>query len=250
MAGKRKDVYLVVGGKYHDFDFARLELLKLLAEQDVVRVKVANDYSDVEAMCAADLLISYTCDEVPDPAGQAKLKSYVANGGKWFALHATNSVLEWLSHDPPLLRAPREHTDFMEVLGSQFLSHPPIEPYKVEVTAPQHPLVAGIEAFEVTGDELYLSEFHGEQEVLLHTRWTGKTEAFQDGDWEEDQERPVMYLRNFDKGTVLYFTLGHCRSVYDMQPLVEEYPELERGSWELPVFYEILRRGITWGLQG
>jgi hypothetical protein len=39
MAGKRKDVYLVVGGKYHDFDFARLELLKLLAEQDVVRVK-------------------------------------------------------------------------------------------------------------------------------------------------------------------------------------------------------------------
>ncbi|GIR71464.1 MAG: hypothetical protein CM15mP74_27150 [Halieaceae bacterium] len=27
MAGKRKDVYLVCGGKYHDFDFARLELL-------------------------------------------------------------------------------------------------------------------------------------------------------------------------------------------------------------------------------
>ena len=25
MAGNRKDVYLVVGGKYHDFDFARLE---------------------------------------------------------------------------------------------------------------------------------------------------------------------------------------------------------------------------------
>ena len=50
MAGKRKDVYLVVGGKYHDFDFARLELLKLLAEHDVIRVKVANDYSDVDGM--------------------------------------------------------------------------------------------------------------------------------------------------------------------------------------------------------
>lgn len=104
MAGKRKDVYLVVGGKYHDFDFARLELLKLLAEHDVIRVKVANDYSDVDAMCESDLLVTYTCDEVPDAAGQAKLKSYVENGGKWFALHATNSVLEWLSHDPPLLR--------------------------------------------------------------------------------------------------------------------------------------------------
>ena len=120
MAGKRKDVYLVCGGKYHDFDFARLELLKLLAEHDVVRVKVANDYSDVEAMCESDLLVTYTCDEVPDMAGQARLKSYIENGGKWFALHATNSVLEWLSHDPPLLRAPRENKDFMEVLGSQF----------------------------------------------------------------------------------------------------------------------------------
>ena len=90
MAGKRKDVYLVVGGKYHDFDFARLELLKLLAEQDVVRVKVANDYNDVEAMCAADLLISYTCDEVPDPAGQAKLrecKSFHREIGKMCRIH-------------------------------------------------------------------------------------------------------------------------------------------------------------------
>ena len=55
MAGKRKDVYLVCGGDYHDFDFARLELLKLLAEHDHVRVKVANDYSDIAGMCEADL---------------------------------------------------------------------------------------------------------------------------------------------------------------------------------------------------
>ena len=125
MAGKRKDVYLVVGGKYHDFDFARLELLKLLAEHDVIRVKVANDYSDIDGMCEADLLVTYTCDEVPDAAGQAKLKSYVENGGKWFALHATNSVLEWLSHDPPLLRAPRDHPDFMEVSGQSIPFSPP-----------------------------------------------------------------------------------------------------------------------------
>ena len=208
MAGKRKDVYLVVGGKYHDFDFARLELLKLLAEHDVIRVKVANDYSDADAMCESDLLVTYTCDEVPDAAGQAKLKSYVENGGKWFALHATNSVLEWLSHDPPLLRAPRDHPDFMEVLGSQFLSHPPVEPYQVEVTAPEHPMMAGIEAFETRGDELYLSEYHGEREVLLHTRWTGKVDAFQDGEWEEDKEHAVMYLRDYEKGTALYSLLG------------------------------------------
>ena len=40
MAGKRKDMYLVCGGKYHDFDFARLELLKLLAEHEIGRAHV------------------------------------------------------------------------------------------------------------------------------------------------------------------------------------------------------------------
>ena len=67
-------------GKYHDFDFARLELLKLLAEHDGEGQQVANDYSDIEALCQADLLVTYTCDEVPDAAGQARLKSHIEDG--------------------------------------------------------------------------------------------------------------------------------------------------------------------------
>jgi hypothetical protein len=31
-----------------------------------------------------------------------------------------------------------------------------------------------------------------------------------------------------------------------MRPLVAEYPAVERGSWKLPVYHEILRRGIRW----
>ena len=41
-----KHVYLVVGGQYHDMDYARLELLKLLAEHEHMRVHVAEDYTD------------------------------------------------------------------------------------------------------------------------------------------------------------------------------------------------------------
>ena len=37
---KRLDVVLVAGGKYHDIDFARLELLKLLAEDERIRTRV------------------------------------------------------------------------------------------------------------------------------------------------------------------------------------------------------------------
>ena len=34
MSGDRIDAYFVCAGKYHDMDFARLEILKLLADDD------------------------------------------------------------------------------------------------------------------------------------------------------------------------------------------------------------------------
>ena len=52
---RRIDAYLVCGGKYHDFDFARLELLKLLAEDDHIRVQVAQHFGDVEAITGVGL---------------------------------------------------------------------------------------------------------------------------------------------------------------------------------------------------
>jgi type 1 glutamine amidotransferase len=55
-----------------------------------------------------------------------------------------------------------------------------------------------------------------------------------------------MYLRNLGKGTVLYNTLGHCRGHYDMAPVLDYYPRIERCSWEKPAYYELLRRSLRW----
>ena len=41
---ERINACLVAGGRYHDIDFARLEVLKLLAEHEHVRVTVLPDY--------------------------------------------------------------------------------------------------------------------------------------------------------------------------------------------------------------
>lgn len=242
----RLDAYLVAGGKYHDIDFARLEILKLLAEQPRLRVGVGADYSDIEAICRADFIVSYTCDVSPDPAQTARLRQTVAAGKRWFALHGTNSILRFLADGR--VDSPRENDPFMELLGSQFLSHPPIAPYLVEPSDPAHPLVAGIRPFTVD-DELYLSHLFGEQKMLLHTRWTGSTPVFVDSEWPVDEPRPCMYLHPFGGGEVLYLTLGHCRGKYDMQPLIEEYPDREQGSWKTPEYYELLRRGIRWAMR-
>ena len=245
MAGPA-NAYLVVGGKYHDMDFARLELLKLLGEHDSIRTRVAEDYRDTDAIAAADFLVTYTCDVRPSDAEQDALCAFLEGGGRWLALHGTNSVLEKLEGFE--FDCPREYPKLMSALGSQFVAHPPIAPYKVTVSDPPHPLVADIDPFEAE-DELYLCDYHGEIVPLLETRYTGDAPGFMQSSWPRDDVRHVMYLHPYGKGQVLYLTLGHCRGRWDMRPLMDEYPRVERGAWDLPVFYELLRRGIRWSLE-
>jgi type 1 glutamine amidotransferase len=248
----RIDVYFVAGGKYHNIDHARLEILKLLAEQPRIKVRVGEDYRDIDTICAADFLITYTCDVVPDAAQTRRLQDFMHGGGKWFALHGTNSILEFLAPDAEgnfRVDCPEHNLPFMEILGSQFVSHPPIQEYEVLATEPDHPLVKGIPTFRVD-DELYLSKFHGEYQTLLHTHWSEPVANFVRTDWVKDSDvQPVLYLHPYGKGSVLYLTLGHCRGKYDMQPLIEEYPVPEEGAWRTPEFYELLRRGIHWAIQ-
>ena len=239
---KRVNVVLIAGGKYHDIDFARLEILKILAEDDRVRVRVFEDYANLDALATADVLITYTCDVIPRLDEQEALRAWVEAGGRWYALHGTNSILRFLSNG--LVDSPRWAPHFMETLGSMFIAHPPIAPYTVTVADPSHPLVKGVEPFQAT-DEHYLVETYGDLHVLLETEFEGEATGFVQDKWPK-AKHPVFYLHPMGKGCVLYLTLGHCRGHYDMQPMIDFYPEPEKGSWALPVFYDLLRRGVSW----
>ncbi|MFT4056336.1 MAG: ThuA domain-containing protein [Novosphingobium sp.] len=242
----RIDCVFICGGVWHDMDFARLEILKLLAEDPSVRTRVFEDYENLDALRQADILITYTCDVTPSLAAQEVLRDWLKAGGRWHALHGTNSVLRLLSEGPDagLWDAPRWAPLFMDMLGSQFISHPPIAPYTVTVADPEHPLVAGIEPFETT-DELYHMETHGHLHVLLETDCTVEGTGFVEAA-DALGKQPVMYLKDHGKGAVLYNTLGHCRGHYDLQPMLDWWPTVDRCAWDLPVFYELLRRGIAW----
>lgn len=239
---KRLDCVLVAGGKYHDIDFARLELLKLLAEDQRVRVRVFEDYENIAAIEACDFLVTYTCDVVPSLVAQEALKTWLERGGRWYALHGTSSILRLL--DDGRWDAPRWAPLFMDLLGSQFISHPPIEPYLVTVADHDHPLVEGVEPFETT-DELYHLELHGDLHVLLETRCTEPGTGFVEAE-QAPGTHPVFYIKRHSQGAVLYLTLGHCRGHYDLQPLADWWPSVDRCAWELPVFYTLLRRGLDW----
>jgi type 1 glutamine amidotransferase len=238
--------YLVCGGRWHDMDFARLELLKLLGEHEDVRTRVGEDFRDVGAIAAADFLVTYTCDLRPSDAEQQALADFVTGGRRWLALHGTNSVMEFLAEG---VSAPRTHDRLMRTLGSRFVAHPPIGRFRVTNADPTHPLVEGIDDFDVE-DELYLCEYHGPNRPLLETRFSGRAPGFVESDWPGDEPRLVMYLHPEGEGEVLYLTLGHCRGPYDMRPLMDVYPRVERCAWESPVFLELLRRGLVWAKGG
>lgn len=89
----RIDAHFIAAGKYHDIDYPRLEILKLLAEHPQIRTTVAADYSRLERLEQCRFLITYTCDLMPTPEQAAQLKAWMENGGKWMALHGTNSIL-------------------------------------------------------------------------------------------------------------------------------------------------------------
>ncbi|MDA2957275.1 MAG: ThuA domain-containing protein [Actinomycetota bacterium] len=244
--GHRIDVTLVAGGKYHDIDFARRELLGLLAEHDEFRVRVQPDYEDTSGIEASTILVSYTCDVRPSETAQRAIRSWIEGGGRWVALHGTNSALTL--GGPNGVDSPRVFPLWADTLGSQFVAHPPIQPYTVQITDPSNWLVADIEPFE-TDDELYLSEYADREalHVLLHTEWQGDAAGFVEHDWTScDPQHPIMYLRRLGAGAVLYNTLGHCRGHYDMAPVLDYYPRIERCSWEKPAYYELLRRSLRW----
>jgi hypothetical protein len=244
--GQRIDVTLVAGGKYHDIDFARLELLKLLAEHPEFRVRVQPDYEDAEAITRGAILVSYTCDVRPSVEAQATITRWVEGGGRWLALHGTNSALDLSG--PNGVDSPRVFPQWAATLGSQFIAHPPIQPYTVQASAPDHWLVQGLVPFD-TDDELYLCEYHDREalEPILHTEWAGEATGFVEADWTTGRhDHLVMYQRNLGAGAVLYNTLGHCRGHYDMTPRLAYYPRIERGSWNVPAYYELLRRSLRW----
>ena len=216
----------------HDFDFARRALLDALYAAGNIRTDAWNNYDAGEAIEAGDLLVSYTSQVPVADAQCASLRRFLERGGRWFAIHASNSV--------------RDNPHLPGILGSRFITHPPYMHYTVTVSRPADPLMDGIDPTFEVDDELYVIEQHADFEVLLETRWGG--EAF-GGRTFPDEVRPLMYRHRVGDGGVLYLALGHCNRPFDKpRPESPDAPD-RRGPWSLPIHQELIRRGIDWAAQ-
>jgi uncharacterized protein len=219
---------LVTGSpaRNHDFDFARLRLAQALYEAGDIRTDAWNNYDAGEAIAAGDVLVSYTSQVPVSDDNCEALRHFLGRGGRWFALHASNSV------------AGNDHLP--GILGSRFITHPAYSHFPVSV-APGDPLLRDIEPFEVD-DELYVIDVTSDIEVLLETRWGGEALG---GRQVEEGVRPLMYRHRVGEGEVLYLALGHCNRPFDSPRPGMLQPD-RRGPWEMPVYKELIRRGVAW----
>src|SRR5579864_4622811 len=140
----------------HDHDYARHRLLGLLAERDVP-ASVANDFADVEKwLPTSRFLITYVAGPYPNAAQCEGIRHWLEGGGHWLALHGTNGGraerVEGMRNRRTVT------TEHHALLGSRFLTHPPICEFRVEVKDANSPLTRGLGGSFAVEDEPYFIE--------------------------------------------------------------------------------------------
>lgn len=267
MPENRSDrAHLIAGGfppgsqAGHDHDYARLRLLGLLAEQDVP-ASVANDFADVEKwLPVSQLLITYVAGPYPNAAQCHAIQQWLKAGGHWLGLHGSSGGRAERVEGMRQRRTVK--TEHHALLGSYFLTHPPICRFRVDVRDSDHPLTQGLgTSFEVE-DEPYFIELqdptttrilltadYGPSAVSpsIGTVYAADTSLLPDG-----RTRVLGYTRDVGKGGVTYLALGHChnpaiRASRTADP-TDTMPPTFRGAWESDAFITLLRNAIGWGV--
>ncbi|WP_422074996.1 ThuA domain-containing protein [Tranquillimonas rosea] len=110
------------------------------------------------------------------------------------------------------------------MVGGQWVAHPGnIIDYRVEITRPDDPVVAGIGDFDYRSEQYFMHVDPG-IEVLATTTFDG-THA----PWTKGTVMPVVWKHRYGAARVFYSALGHVAS-----------------EFEVPQMKEILRRGLLW----
>jgi type 1 glutamine amidotransferase len=188
------------------------------------------------------------------------MQQWLEAGGHWLALHGTSGGRAERVEGARQRRTVK--TEHHALLGSYFLTHPPICKIRVDVADSSTSLTRGLGPSFVVEDEPYFIELQhpGSTRILLTadygpqatsptigTLYPTDTSLQLDG-----KTRVLGYTRQIGQGGVTYFALGHChnpaiRAARAVDP-TDTTPLTFRGSWESDAFLTLLRNAIGWGV--
>ncbi|HTO63790.1 MAG TPA: ThuA domain-containing protein [Bradyrhizobium sp.] len=127
-------------------------------------------------------------------------------------------------HHGGMCDAFREAVDYQFMCGGQWVAHPGnIIDYKVDITRPDDPIVAGLASFEHRSEQYYM-HVDPANEVLATTTFSGEHAP-----WTRGVVMPVVWKKHFGEGRVFYSSLGH--RAYEL---------------DVPEIRTLMTRGMLW----
>lgn len=264
--------HLITGGfptgtpSGHDHDYARLQLLARLEEQEIP-ASVSSDYEDVEKWLPhSQLLITYVAGPHPNPQQCGAIQSWLEAGGRWLGFHGTAGGKAERIEGTDWRKTVK--LDHHAVLGGYFLTHPAIRTMTLKVGDGPESLLKGLpDSFEVT-DEPYFVELQdpSSTHILLSAEYgpdcvsplIGPVYAKDTSLLPDGKTRALAFTKEVGKGGVTYFALGHAhnpaikalRAAEQGVPLESLAPLTFHGSWENETFQVMVRNAVTWGMNG
>lgn len=202
-------ILMLVGGEFHRFELMTDLLTRSLQqEMDVVVDRIRIDapppgsprvekatlpahpewLADPDRLAAYDVIVAYHQQKYIDlrPEELEGLLRHIENGGAWVGLH---SASDSFVNEP----------DYVAMVGGRFVAHPPFQTITVQRIEGEHPILDGIETFEVDDEFYELADCSlGDKHVLL----VGQHPV-------DGSTRPVAWTRRHGKGHVFYTILGH-----------------------------------------
>jgi type 1 glutamine amidotransferase len=249
---KKATAFAVIGDRYHNSDYIRMALGKILVKE----LGLSIDFTDEVSLLSAETLNDYqmliifrdgmiwpngygdrgtypgyvpgtSLKKISDPPlqkieakpqwwmkpAQGKaVKQFVEDGGSAFFYHNSSNIS--LSNE-----------DFRDVEGANYTGHPPVRSFKVRIVNKNHPITRGVKDFIVTDEQHYVTYHKDESFVLMESEnndglsYTGLV-----GDQGPSCEAGWAY--EYGKGRVCFMAPGHMISVL-WNP---EYVKLQKNA--------------------
>lgn len=227
--GKPKALFLTRGGHTRNLPNTREVLEDILGSKAGLDVTTDDEFAELtpERIKAYDLVVNYAgykADLEPSDAQLETLLGAVEAGMPYIPIHVANLMFKnqldymtlfggWPDNPEPNDILNETQLRYLEMTGSTFVGHGPIETFTVKVVE-DHPITAGITEFEAT-DELYvLGGDRSRLKVLAYAR-----------------DQPSSYVAQWGKGKVYYNALGHGQQALSN-----------------PSFQHLLVQGVAWAL--
>lgn len=184
-----KVLILAQSDKYHPLEILG-EMMSGWLKGEKIEVTLSKDRSTLSSdLNQYNLLVFAMTAGKLSQAEEDALVNYVDGGKRLFGIHSATVV------EP-------ENLKYIDMVGGRFVHHSPHHEFTVKIADPGHPVLANISDFKIT-DELYvLDRTPSAVSILMTAFW-------------ENHAQPMLYLRAYGRGRVLYNALGHDQNAYE-----------------------------------